>query len=360
MASGTYVNAGETSFTAQGGTYTIKAYGAQGGGNSTGTGGLGAEVVGTFTTTAGETIEIVVGGVGGSGGGSGGGGGGGGTFVLGVVGGVTTKLLVAGGGGGAGYAPVSTNNGLSGYISPAGSGVAGSGGAGYTGFGFGGGGGGGSKGGAGGGAGYSNTLQAEYGKSGGAGSNLTSNPSSAGSYAGGAAYTSPFATTGAGGFGGGGGGGYFGGGGGGGGFGGGSGGAGYYNSSSFTGGGLGGQGGGSYDGGSNRMEQAAVSPNNAGNGEVVVTQAPLCFLRGTRILTPTGEVRVEDLQVGDMVVTRFGGMQPCEMGRPPQPGARERRQHPRLHPRRRAGRAAAGAGTYMSRRATRCWWTAPC
>ena len=39
-----------------------------------------------------------------------------------------------------------------------------------------------------------------------------------------------------------------------------------------------------------RVQDAA----SAGNGEVVIT--PLCFLRGTHILTPTGEVLVEDLR----------------------------------------------------------------
>ncbi len=35
----------------------------------------------------------------------------------------------------------------------------------------------------------------------------------------------------------------------------------------------------------------------------------LCFLQGTRILTPTGEMPIEDLAVGDVVMTRFSGMQ---------------------------------------------------
>jgi hypothetical protein len=38
----------------------------------------------------------------------------------------------------------------------------------------------------------------------------------------------------------------------------------------------------------------------------------LCFLRGTHILTPTGAVSVEDLRIGDRVVTRFGGIQPVK------------------------------------------------
>jgi len=34
---------------------------------------------------------------------------------------------------------------------------------------------------------------------------------------------------------------------------------------------------------------------------------PLCFLRGTRVLTPTGEAMVEDVRIGDRLVTVFGG-----------------------------------------------------
>jgi autotransporter passenger strand-loop-strand repeat protein len=36
----------------------------------------------------------------------------------------------------------------------------------------------------------------------------------------------------------------------------------------------------------------------------------LCHLRGTRILTPNGMVNVEDLQIGDLVMTRFNAIQP--------------------------------------------------
>jgi hypothetical protein len=36
------------------------------------------------------------------------------------------------------------------------------------------------------------------------------------------------------------------------------------------------------------------------------------FLRGTRILTPTGKVCIEDLRAGDLVVTRFSGLRPIK------------------------------------------------
>jgi hypothetical protein len=38
----------------------------------------------------------------------------------------------------------------------------------------------------------------------------------------------------------------------------------------------------------------------------------MCYLRGTRILTPGGEVRIEEMRPGDLVVTRFSGIQPIK------------------------------------------------
>ena len=84
------------------GTYQILAFGAQGGNVTfdfegstiTGPGGGGAEIGGTFPLTAGEILQIAVGGMGGFGGG-------GGTFVVGPN---NTPLVIAGGGGGAGGA----------------------------------------------------------------------------------------------------------------------------------------------------------------------------------------------------------------------------------------------------------------
>jgi hypothetical protein len=40
--------------------------------------------------------------------------------------------------------------------------------------------------------------------------------------------------------------------------------------------------------------------------------APVCFLRGTRIWTPSGETRVEDLRVNDLVVTSSGEAKPIQ------------------------------------------------
>src|SRR5580692_10018078 len=68
------------------GVYTIDAYGAQGGTGSVALGGLGAEIGGDFDLTAGEVLQILVGGMGFGGTGVSvgpvGGGGGGGTYVI--------------------------------------------------------------------------------------------------------------------------------------------------------------------------------------------------------------------------------------------------------------------------------------
>jgi hypothetical protein len=84
------------------GFYQILAYGAQGGNditfsNSIGVGGLGAEIGGNFILTAGEILQIAVGGTGSDG--FIGGGGGGGSFVVGPG---STPLVIAGGGGSGG------------------------------------------------------------------------------------------------------------------------------------------------------------------------------------------------------------------------------------------------------------------
>jgi autotransporter-associated beta strand protein len=48
---------------------------------------------------------------------------------------------------------------------------------------------------------------------------------------------------------------------------------------------------------------------DAGGGTEVV---PICYVRGTNILTPTGNVQVESLKIGDLLVTRFGGIRPVK------------------------------------------------
>ena len=270
-------------------TVQIAAYGAAGGTGSSASGpvagGKGAEVGGAFTLNAGDVINYYLGGAGGSygSGATGAGGGGGGTFIRDMTTGAL--LLVAGGGGGGGEAGTAGGDAGTAAINSDNPGSPGTG----T---FAGGGGGVS----GGNSGTSSTAAT-------AGLPF---PSSAGgsSYAGGAGYSASAET---GGYGGGGGGSA--GGGGGGGIGGGMG--GNYTGHGATAQGTGGSGGGSY-------VNSAVSPGttfgtaaeNSGVGFASFT--PLCFLRGTRILTPTGEVRVEELQVGDSVVTRFGGIQPVK------------------------------------------------
>jgi hypothetical protein len=61
---------------------------------------------------------------------------------------------------------------------------------------------------------------------------------------------------------------------------------------------------------------SAFSPQGLPAATQLADGYALCFLRGTRILTPGGEVAVEDLRAGDAVLTRFGGVQRVKwMGR---------------------------------------------
>lgn len=90
------------------GTYSLLAQGAAGGSWRSALeinpGGLGAMVGGQFNLTAGDTLTIIVGGVGGEAvASSHGSGGGGGTFIFGTG---LSPLLIAGGGGGAGNEPL--------------------------------------------------------------------------------------------------------------------------------------------------------------------------------------------------------------------------------------------------------------
>jgi hypothetical protein len=217
------------------GTYEITAFGAQGGSGLSGgaVGGRGAEIGGDFTLTAGEVLQIAVGGAG-----AGsiqfyvGSGGGGGSFVVGPG---NTKLVIAGGGGGASeYTP--GGSGLTGGAGGNGEngGNGGSNGSGGVGS-FGGGGGG-------------------FASAGGNGS-LGGGGGSFPGLAGGTGILGGFG-------GGGGGGGNFGGGGGG--FSGGGGGGGY-SSSSFGSGG----GGGSFDAG---LNQILMADFQTGNGEVIINE----------------------------------------------------------------------------------------
>ena len=302
MANGTYAYTGtiEKDVTVNTtGTYDITAYGAKGGATNGGlSGGVGAEVEGSFTLTANERLEIVVGGAGAYGsstaGYGNGGGGGGGSFVLASTdGGATYHLLLAAGGGGGAYhsaggaASFTAASSGSGAGGATGGGPNGPDGGGYH-----------MKLSAGGGSGYEG---AGYTGRGGGGSNRT------GGYAGGTRGSPSTYTGGNGGFGGGGGGGGFGGGGGGG-YTGGRG--GYYVGGGHTSGTYSGGGGGgtSKDTGTAILALSAATENaaHAGNGEILISPAVACYCRGTLIATDRGEVPVEALAVGDKVVTAAG------------------------------------------------------
>ncbi|MDP4026266.1 Hint domain-containing protein [Methylobacterium sp. NEAU 140] len=284
----------QTATITQAGTYDLSAFGAQGGGSlNGGTGGLGAGTGAYFDLAAGTRLRIVVGGQG-QGGNVNGGGGGGGSFILASTdGGASYALLLAsGGGGGAASGNNGTAvNGSGGYsaTSGRGTGIGGVVGAGGTG---------GANGGGGGGAGFNG---------GGANGTGTLPGSGAGSYR---TFGTGGQSSGSGGPGGGGGGGNALAGGGGGGYTGGFGGGG-----SGPGGGVGGGGYSYISSGGTAIGAQTVAATRSGDGQVTVTfvRAPAnnpCFCTGTRILTDRGARPVEDLAVGDTVVTVTGDLRP--------------------------------------------------
>jgi hypothetical protein len=224
------------------------------------------------------------------------GGGGGGSFIIETANssGLITPIIeaVAGGGGGSGYDNVSP--GGNGQVSPTGgNGPSQSGGVGGVGGGPDSGGSGAPSGGGGGGGFTGGTGGTPFG-AGQAGATLGS------SFHGGTGgtYSQGSGTTGGGGgFGGGGGGGGYGGGGGG----------------SDSQGTYGGGGGGSYliSSATSSVIEGGATSGHGGNGEVTLDQISVaCYRRGTRILTPGGEVCIEDLAVGDLVMTRDHGARP--------------------------------------------------
>jgi hypothetical protein len=113
--------------------YQILAFGAQGGigtfGNGVGAGGRGAELGGDFSLSAGEILQIAVGGAGSDNNGAGGGGGGG-SFVVGPD---NTPLVIAGGGGGGGAFLTGSSPGGGGLTGPDGGSADGPGGTGGNG-----------------------------------------------------------------------------------------------------------------------------------------------------------------------------------------------------------------------------------
>ena len=221
-------------------TYQIVAFGAQGGsasfsdlfGDFVGAGGRGAEIGGDFSLTAGEILQVAVGGAGSDMQGFGSAGGGG-SFVVGPG---NTPLVIAGGGGGGATFVAGPLRGGGGLTGPDGGGVGGgtngNGGAGA---------------GAGGGGGFFSAGGTGFAGGGGGGAfpDLAGGLNDGGFGGGG----------GGGGRGAGGGGGYSGGGGG----------------PGFEGGGVPGGGGGSFDAGTDLI---LLADFHTGNGDVVITEVP--------------------------------------------------------------------------------------
>jgi hypothetical protein len=81
-------------------------------------------------------------------------------------------------------------------------------------------------------------------------------------------------------------------------------------------------------------------------GDLAVTRNVMCFCPGTRILTPAGEVTVEDLAIGDAVSLQAGGAKKIKwIGRRSYEGAAIASEHLKLPVCVRAGAVAAGVPT---------------
>jgi hypothetical protein len=69
-------------------------------------------------------------------------------------------------------------------------------------------------------------------------------------------------------------------------------------------------------------KSGAANPNNNGPGQNPSNgpgqNSANCFLRGTAILTADGDRKIEDLAIGDLLPTKFGGLRPVQwIGRYP-------------------------------------------
>jgi hypothetical protein len=71
--------------------------------------------------------------------------------------------------------------------------------------------------------------------------------------------------------------------------------------------------------GTNKVETVQLTFSNASGPFHLIEDAgggteiaAICYVRGTNILTPTGNVPVETLNIGDLLVTRFGGIRPVK------------------------------------------------
>lgn len=81
-----------------------------------------------------------------------------------------------------------------------------------------------------------------------------------------------------------------------------------------------------------QMILQGVAPATVNNQAALVSMGVPCFTVGTMILTPAGEVRIETLRPGDLVVTRDNGPQPLIWSGARHLNSQELADHPELRP----------------------------